>query len=95
MRSAWGAVIRSQARGKLCGHQPILCGCTHCLPLAQCRQVVGQELRLPPGLVVWLSGTGSPAPESWHRVEGAGWKPVLGCLDKQELCRTPHEGVRQ
>lgn len=86
-------VIQSQAGSELCGHQPILCRHTHCSLLARCRQVVGQEVGTSPRLVVWFSGTGSAAPGSWHRVEGAGWKPGLGYPDRQELCHTPHEGV--
>lgn len=70
MRRGWGVVIQSQAGSELCGHQPILTGHTRC-SLQAGGGSGGGGFRL----VVWFSGTGSPAPGSWHRVEGAGWKP--------------------
>lgn len=95
MRRTWGAVIWSQARVSFAAtSRPCMD-----LPTAYCWPSAGRWWARGwapcPRLVVWLSGTGSPAPESWHRVEGAGWKSVLGRLEKQELCRMPHKGVRQ
>lgn len=72
MEGMEATVILSQARSELCSYQPILCECIPCSPLAQCRQVVGLGVGAPHRLIVLLCETGSPAPMSHHRVEGAG-----------------------
>lgn len=84
-------VIQSQAGSELCGHQPILSGHTRC-SLQAGGGSGGGGFPQAGGMVQW-----DRLPCPWVLAQGGGRRieTRVGCLDKQELCHTPHEGVRQ